>query len=79
MKYIIDIFYKETGLPMDYLEKEQELMKKHKSTTRTDCTHFTHWNLTNQAYSECTHYHNWFILMDKDCCKDCQFYESRLM
>lgn len=77
MKYIIDMLHKDTGLPIDYLIEEQKLCSD--STLKNDCKNFIHWDLKLHAYSECTHYNNWFIYMEKDCCKDCQFYESRLM
>ena len=78
MNEIIKILHKETKLPIDYLIFEMRKSKELKSTTKVDCIHFVHWNLINHAYSTCNHYGKYLINMDKNCCKNCKYYKSRV-
>jgi hypothetical protein len=73
---IIKQLHKDTDLPLDYLIQERELCKD--STLKLDCINFEHWNLHTIAYSRCNYYRNTFINMDKNICKDCKYYKTRL-
>jgi hypothetical protein len=72
MTNIIDLIHKDTGLPIDYLIKEQEMCKEF--DTRVDCIHFVHWDLHTVAYSLCKHYGSYLINIK--CSKDCEFYKT---
>jgi hypothetical protein len=70
---IIEKLHKETGLPIDYLTKEQELSY---GDLKVNCAHFEHWDLISRAYSYCSYYEEYFIISDV-ICKDCHFYKKQ--
>ena len=78
MDKLIKLLQERTNLPLDYLIVERQKSKEMGSTLKVDCIYFVHLDLVMVSYSTCNQFNQYLINMDKDCCKNCEFYKSRL-